>query len=137
MLTGDGVTIMAKREYVVKETYGGDWDSPELRCPMCAGVLEPGVYQVREDKTNMRLCLEASHVFENSLRRCIRRYWQWCAEGKSEQQAYDLRHNNVQYDPATDTYTFSIQTKDSPEGDAWLSGRFRLNGRRIEILEEE
>jgi len=68
-------------------------------------------------------------------------FWQWVAEGKKkygeEQWSYDYWHDYIDYLPDEDMYYFDLQIFDSPEGDIWWRGKFKLKGKSIEILEEE
>jgi hypothetical protein len=79
------------------------------------------------------------------LRNSLLRYWRWVAEGKLKYQGswngkekrqyyYDGYHNSIGYDQETELYSFSIQMTDSPEGDTWWSGTFKVE-RGMDIVD--
>lgn len=87
--------------------------------------------------------LDLQTVFE-SFKRWDREgrkpYWQsapYTMPNDQKQYFYDTYHDSITED-GPDTYRFRIQTSDSPEGDTWVSGRFRANGLGTveEILEQ-
>ncbi len=68
-------------------------------------------------------------------------YWRWVAEGKKkykkEQWLYDPYHDCITYSPNEDIYYFDIQIFDSPEGDIWWKGTFKVEPNNdIKIIEE-
>lgn len=88
--------------------------------------------------------------FENMLRNSLVSYWRWKAEGsikhtssaflgEKSQVYYDNYHESINYDDKTDTYSYRIQTDDSPEGDTWVYGKFKLVGSylQLQILSKE
>lgn len=117
-------------------------------CPECKADLEVSVsLDVKMDKTT-----ELQHTILGA----IRNYHRWKAEGEKpymqyrphdccideSQLYYDDYHARIEYDYDSDTYSFSIQLYDSPEGDTWIRGKARLvnkwnRGLWIEIVEKE
>jgi hypothetical protein len=102
----------------------------ELRC-YCGRKLrfEVKVSETREQEK------------ETELKKCLEDYWQWIAEGKKkyrdEQYYYDTYHNYVEYLEELDTYEFNIQVSDSPTGDTWWEGEFKLDGQNIKVTKEK
>jgi len=77
-------------------------------------------------------------------------YQRWVAEGKKkysgdyvppgqpDQYFYDTYHSSItDWDNVDGTYEFNFQTFDSPEGDIWVTGKFRVYGEEITILEQK
>jgi hypothetical protein len=84
-------------------------------------------------------------------------YWRWVAEGKrpygtaggfyignggqkytsAAQCLYDPYHTFIEYQSDTDSYTYDIQTDDSPDGDTWVKGRFRIDCGEIKFIGKE
>jgi hypothetical protein len=80
------------------------------------------------------------------LRRIFKSYQRWVAEGmpkygydydakKPSQYYYDPYHDNIQ-DNDNGIYSFNIQTYDSPDGDTWWRGTFKLIEGRVSIIEQ-
>ncbi len=68
-------------------------------------------------------------------------YWRWVTEGKKKyrekQWIYDPYHEYIEYLPDKDEYRFDIQVFDSPEGDIWWKGTFRVKPNNdIDIVEQ-
>jgi hypothetical protein len=82
------------------------------------------------------------------IARLLPKYRQWMAEGKppymhasfdkpprKPQFYYDSYHDSIREND-DGTFRFDIQTFDSPEGDTWVRGKFKLDGEKITILEQ-
>ena len=113
-----------------------------MRCPVCATEFNLEVTGVYSDKHNyLSPSLEVQPSLENLLRETLLRYWRWVTEGKKEykkeQLYYDKYHRSMNYIPEEDIYEFNIQVYDSPQGDQWVKGKFKLSGAEIIILEKE
>jgi hypothetical protein len=62
-------------------------------------------------------------------------YMRWVTEGKPEKQHYyDSYHDYINY-LGDGIYEYRIQIYDSPEGDKWIRGKFKIKYQGIEILE--
>ena len=80
----------------------------------------------------------------NTLKSVFLRYLRWFCEGQQpdhgpdRQYFYDPYHEHVEYDPNDKRYRFSIQLSDSPEGDDWWRGSFKVSrGVEIEDIQDE
>ena len=75
---------------------------------------------------------------KNRVNGTLLKYWRWVAEGKpkyeTEQWYYDDYHDAIEY-LGDNLYRYRIQTFDSPEGDVWIEGTFRVTSTGIEIVE--
>lgn len=111
------------------------------RCPHCRADIEVSAEQDADEA--LRIHLEEKDTFENYLLECLYNFWRCRGEDdrkyKDEQYYYDPYHKHIEYDKKTDTYNFCIQIHDSPEGDTWVHGKFKLGskleGPAIEMLE--
>ena len=109
-------------------------------CPVCKAELQASATQGPDEKLTVQL--KEKDTLENLLYRHLLQFWRCRGEGdrsyRDEQYYYDPYHGHIEYDKGTNTYVFSIQTYDSPEGDTWLHGEFRLGptcvGPVIEII---
>lgn len=103
-------------------------------CPICSADLEIKIYT---SSSKTKVITKESDKHQNLIRRALIGYWRWICEGKPKNQYYhDNYHNHIEY-IEDDIYYFRIQIFDSPEGDTWISGRFRVSGLScIEILEK-
>lgn len=104
-------------------------------CPICSASLDIRIYA--SSSTN-EIIIKNSDIDENLIRKALISYWRWICEGKpKDQYYYDDYHNHINH-IENNIYKFRIQTFDSPEGDTWISGKFRLLGlSSIEILEKK
>ena len=113
-----------------------------MKCPVCKSELTVGIkLEVRNGKTVSDISIDAVEDI-SILKEALFSYWRWVAEGKKkykeEQWYYDIYHDYIEYLPEEDAYRFSIQTFDSPEGDEWWRGKFKLNNDgSIEILPDK
>lgn len=79
------------------------------------------------------------------LMSALRGFQRWEREGKlprgfghGQQHFYDPYHDEVRRTDEANVFTFRIQVFDSPDGDEWLRGRFRLiNDMDVEVLESD
>lgn len=73
--------------------------------------------------------------FESQLLQLLFGYWRWVAEGKTPhgvssltgvkgQYYHDNYHDHIAFENGV--YSFNIQTDDSPEGDTWIRGKFKI-----------
>ncbi len=113
-------------------------------CPECHAELHAKLARDYQDHEVYRLNLEGKANSKiNILLETLHLYWRWMAEGQKpyfsayssnkddkKQYYYDTYHNSMHYHQETDTYSFSIQTSDSPEGDTWWRGSFQYNNGR-------
>ena len=78
---------------------------------------------------------------ESTILNALLCYMRWRAEGSlphhsnvswghkgPKQYYYDPYHNSISYDQETGRYSYHIQVSDSPEGDTWVRGSFKLQG---------
>lgn len=107
-----------------------------MECPNCKFQLKVETSIISHDTISVRTA--ADEVPNNILRECLLSYWRWVVEGKQPywqsvakpgQMYYDDYHQHIEY--MDGKYRFSIQTFDSPEGDQWWRGSFRLGPRMI------
>ena len=119
-----------------------------LECPICNAQLHIKINGQTGDTISFYLEKEDNDT--NMILNLLHRYWRWKAEGeipyhrntseKKGQYYYDnLNGDHIKYLPEEDAYEFNIQTFDSPEGDEWISGKFKYhewdeNKTKIEIV---
>lgn len=102
-------------------------------CPYCAGPLDVRIstYMAGIGGTSGQPVHEVALIplrgHPGILRELLIRWWRWNSEGRPKGR-YDNDHNHIAYDAGKDQYEFSIQTLDSPEGDVWERGTFRVEG---------
>ncbi len=105
--------------------------SEKLMCPLCGVELEATMKQHWTEPTKLTLSLRAMN---EHLLQALHGYWRWCAEGQpkhGDQYYYDDCHDFIEYDAKRKDYRYHIQTYNSPHGDTWVQGRFRVEGGRI------
>jgi len=125
-------------------------DQPGTRCPNCKLRLVAELNRSSQDDKYSLALRKIDDKFSD-LNHAFLCYLRWKAEGEKipynsfqqgnpqpTQMYYDDYHSHIEYDPEQDNYKFNIQTSDSPEGDTWWRGRFKVwGGCQIqEILEE-
>lgn len=76
---------------------------------------------------------------KQTLLSALRNYERWVREGqpkhREQQHYYDGYHEAVYPTDSPDVFRFSVQTFDSPDGDTWWRGEFRLiDGIDVELL---
>ena len=107
-------------------------------CPTCRENLRSFI-KLRDDGT-YESWVEIRNARESMLRDALIRYWRWIAEGKvthgpssgeKVQYFYDPYRSSMRFDLETGRYHFDIQTYDSPDGDTWWRGSFRISGALI------
>lgn len=119
----------------------------QSKCPLCLTPLRAVLESY--DTTGVeiyRLRVEGAPDRLDILRESLVRYWRWKAEGekpnaksgqKNGQYYYDPYHHHIEYLEAEKLYKFSIQTCDSPDGDTWWNGTFKLSRlMEIQLVEE-
>lgn len=101
-----------------------------MHCPNCYSEFNLRVHSLN-NKVETHIELAVSQ--KNLVRKALYNYWKWVAEGKPEfkkdQYFYDSYHDYIEflyYDGKDAIYKYNIQVFDSPEGDDWVSGYFRL-----------
>lgn len=87
-------------------------------------------------------------ITEGDLAKLLPSYRRWIAEGRPKysggyvprgepaQRYYDTYHDSIREEP-DGTFSFNIQTFDSPEGDVWVRGKFTVDGETIRIVEHK
>lgn len=86
-------------------------------------------------------------ITHGQLRSIFKRYLRWVSEEKPK-HGWDYTINKAgqyYYDPYRDsiranddgTFTFDIQTDDSPEGDTWWRGTFKLIEGLVSIIGQQ
>ena len=122
-----------------------------MKCPYCAGKLEAAAHNTLGEPDQVTVTVEIPERFdlENTIRGALLLYWRWVSEGKHpygssstrdrrlKQYYYDTYHNGISFDSGTKIYHFRIQLSDSPYGDEWISGEFKVpRGVEIEIISQ-
>jgi hypothetical protein len=114
-----------------------------MKCPICSANLKVAVNQAGGD--TLKVCItdcetNDSEGLYNVLLQALHNYWRWRAEDQpiyqKEQYYYDSYHAGITYHIAKKEYSFDIQTYDSPDGDTWWHGTFRISGNHLEIIEQ-
>ena len=118
----------------------------QQKCPLCLTPLQAVLERNgRGDEVAYQLRVEGAPDRLDILRESLLGYWRWIAEGQTPsrtgesrcQYYYDPYHNHIKYVEAEKVYEFSIQTFDSPDGDTWWSGKFKLTRlMEIELLKD-
>lgn len=83
----------------------------------------------------------------SDISRILRGYRRWISEGKPPHgNQFDAQKRKPQYyydsyhecltEEADGTFRFNVQTFDSPEGDMWVRGKFKIGQGGIDIVEQ-
>lgn len=95
-------------------------------CPICNSSIALTVQLLDTNTDNVTI--SSCSTPENTIRQALFGYWRWVAEGKPSPCAYyDHYHDCIEW-LEEDRYLYHIQTFDSPEGDTWIRGTFRVQG---------
>lgn len=84
---------------------------------------------------------------EADLSRILQGYRRWVQEGKPPHGGqFDVQQRKPQYyydsyhealaECGDGTFTFNVQTFDSPDGDTWVRGKFKIGEGGIVIIEQ-
>jgi hypothetical protein len=81
--------------------------------------------------------ISAKNSKVEDIRKALINYWRWVTEGEPEygkgQHYYDWYHNQINY-RGDGIYGYNIQVFDSPEGDEWMRGKFKLEANNEIVL---
>ena len=106
------------------------------KCPVCKNKLSINIQAVNNDHI---INVNSLDTTENLIRKALVKHWRWVTEGcPKKQYYYDPYYDCIEF-LGDDIYRFHIQIHDSPMGDTWIKGKFRVKKYfcDIEILEQE
>lgn len=104
-----------------------------MDCPICDGKLE--ITGQLDSDGKIGFSINRVENDYNHLLYVLHKYWQWRCEGANPR--YDIYHENMEWHPETKTYSFDIQVHDSPDGDTWWRGEFKVTAGIIQIIKQE
>lgn len=107
------------------------------------------IADVEDDLYKVNISVKDTNSIEDIIKNTLPSYWRWAVEGRHpSRRAYSTKKNiqnyfndyeiDFEYDETLDIYSFRIKLDDSPEGDTWVKGSFRIKPAwEIEIINKE